>query len=249
MCPGRRPAGKSGSCSWGGALVVLLLLVGVAPGWAGEIRLRVGPAKEVRSAQLIERESETTYQMSPAGPEQDGLAVFEKTELPQGVYDVVLLTNRGRVEGVNLKAEGVADDAPELKKKDVAEIRRLVTGMTSFSDRRRILFLRGRGTEARVLVEELTTRKTTLPSGQPFVVWRVEVWHYRKEFGAWDRYDWGVIARERPSVKSFESTTWVFAPELGGLRLSAETPGVELTYQMAEAFDPDTGLVASPDAR
>jgi hypothetical protein len=126
----------------------------------------------------------------------------------------------------------------------VESIRKLVLGMTSFADRRRVLFLEGAGTEARVLVEELTTRKTSLPSPVPFVVWRVEVWSYRKEFGAWDRYDSRLIARERLPVTDFEQTTWVFEPALGGLEVSEATLVVEVAYEIAEEFDPAHGLVA-----
>jgi hypothetical protein len=135
--------------------------------------------------------------------------------------------------------------------RDAESIRKLVLGMTSFADRRRILFLEGSGTEARVLVEELTTRKTTLPSPVPFVVWRVEVWFYRKEFGAWDRYDSRVIARERSPVTEFEQTTWVFDPALGGIgvpgregRAGEATPVAEVTYEVPREFDPAHGLVA-----
>jgi hypothetical protein len=133
----------------------------------------------------------------------------------------------------------------------VESIRKLVLGMTSFADRRRILFLEGAGTEAWVLVEELTTRTTSLPSPVPFVVWRVEVWSYRKEFGAWDRYDSRVMARERLPVTEFEQTTWVFDPALGGLRVpgregsaSDAVPVVEVAYEVPQEFDPAHGLVA-----
>jgi hypothetical protein len=144
-------------------------------------------------------------------------------------------------EPAGARAAGAA-----LSDKDVESIRKLVLGMTSFADRRRILFLEGAAAEARVLVEELTTRKTSLPSPVPFVVWRVEVWSYRKEFGAWDRYDSRVIARERLPVTEFEQTTWVFDPALGGLRVSEASPVVEVVRQLTDAqeFDPAHGLVA-----
>jgi len=189
------------------------------------------------------------------------------------VYDIVLLTHRGRIEGVNLQVP-VEADAPPLRDKDQEEIRRLVMGKlrltwpagagsgrslmtrdvsgpavapqrwpSHFADRRRILFLAGRGSEARALVEEVTTRKTTLRSPVPFVVWRVEVWFYRKEFGAWDRYDSEVVTRQRPTVTDFQNTTWVFEPKLGGLTLTEEEPVAEVTYRLPTTFDRATGLV------
>ena len=211
-----------------------LVAVLAAVGWAGEIRLRVSPAQEVRTVQALERESAATYRLTPGAGETPGEALFRAEGLPQGLYDLVLLTRRGRIEGVNLRVRGVPAEAPALSERDRSEIRRLISGMTSFADRRRILFLRGRGTEARALVEELTTRKTTLRSAAPFVVWRVEVWYYRKEFGAWDRYDWSTIVRERPSLSDFENTTWVFEPALGGLEVGEESPVVEVTYRVPE---------------
>ena len=234
-----------------GALSVLV----VCPLWAGEIRLRVTPAEsngsvgQVRAVRAVDREGETTYPLAQVPAEEEGQALFTKSELPLGQYDLVLLTHRGRIEGVDLKGEGVASDAPTLREKDVKEIRRLVLVMTSFADRRRILFLKGRGSEARVLVEEVSTRKTTLPSSVPFLVWRVEVWHYRKEYGAWDRCDWEPVVRQRPGVADFENTTWVFEPALGGLTLDEETPVVEVTYRVPESFDPSTGVVAAADGR
>ena len=238
---------RAGRCPGYGPLVGVLLLVFGTPLWAGEARLHVSPGGQVKAAWLIERESRATYPLTEASPVNEGAEVWGKTGLPVGLYDVILLLHRGRIEGVALEPEGVSADAPALRERDVREIRRLVMGMTSLADRRRILFLSGRGDEARVLVEELTTRKTSLPSAQPFVIWRVEVWYYRKEFGAWDRYDSEVIARERPTVADFEKTTWVFEPKLGGVRLSAEASGVEVTYQLPTSFDPATGLVASKD--
>jgi len=207
----------------------------------------VGPAEEVRAVQAVERESQTSYPLAQVSSQKEGYARFEATELTEGLYDLIVLTHRGRIEGVNLRPEGVAADAPPLHDKDKEEIRRLVLGMTSFADRRRILFLKGRGTEARVLVEEVTTRKTTLRSSVPFVIWRVEVWYYRKEFGAWDRYDSERIVRQRPTVADFQKTTWVFEPALGGLAVSEATPVVEVTFRVADCFDPKAGVVAAPD--
>jgi len=219
----------------------------VCPLWAGTIRVRVVPAEQVREVRAIDRDSETAYPVAAVPSGTPGEDVFAKEGLPQGRYDLIVLTHRGRVEGVDLKVEGVPDDAPPLREKDTKEIRRLVLGMTSFADRRRILFLKGRGSEARVLVEEVTTRKTTLPSSVPFLVWRVEVWHYRKEYGAWDRYDWEPVVRRRPSVADFETTTWVFEPALGGLTLDEDTPVVEVTYRAPGSFDPAAGVVAGAD--
>lgn len=258
---GRPKVAPAGRTRWGGAVAleggqlpacvlvtaVLLLVLG-GPLRAGTVRLQVSPGEEVKAARLIERESGATYVLAKVPSEKEGEDVFEKGDLPVGVYDVVLLTHRGRIEGVNLKVEGVPVDAPPLRERDKKEIRRLVLGMTSFADRRRILFLQGRGSEARVLVEEVTTRKTTLGSSAPFLIWRVEVWYYRKEFGAWDRYDWDVIVRQRPTVADFEKTTWVFEPALGGLALSETTPVVEVTYTVPESFDPAAGVVAGETA-
>jgi hypothetical protein len=153
----------------------------------------------------------------------------------------VLITTRGRLEGVDLRPSA---GGAVLSEKDVEAIRKLVLGMASFADRRRILFLEGAATEARVLVEELTTRKTSLPSPVAFVVWRVEVWSYRKEFGAWDRYDWRVVVRERLPVTEFEQMTWVFDPALGGLQVSEASPVGEVVYEVPQEFDPAHGLVA-----
>jgi hypothetical protein len=265
----------------------------------------VRPADVVKEAFLLERTSAAKYPLARAtgghpAEEADSAAAAPgalpwtgaATGLPLGTYDLVLITARGRVEGVSLGSpqagragESSKEKAGEqralspavssslsplsqapvppkepagawaggavLSEKDVESIRKLVLGMTSFADRRRVLFLEGSGTEARVLVEELTTRKTSLPSPVPFVVWRVEVWSYRKEFGAWDRYDSRVVARERLPVTEFEQTTWVFEPALGGLQVSEATvgagirvPATTVAYEVPQEFDPAHGLVA-----
>jgi hypothetical protein len=211
---------------------------------AGTLQVRLSPADGVRAVQAVDRESGETHVLEKSASDDPKVAVFEHRELPIGVYNCVLLTHKGRIEGADLRLADVAEDAPELRERDVAEITKLVMGMTSFADRRRVLFLRGRGAEARVLVEELTTRKTTLPSSTPFVVWRVEVWSYRKEFGAWDRYRSDVVARERPSVSAYRDTTWVFEPTLGGLALNEEASTVEVSYEIPAELNPKHGLVA-----
>jgi len=221
-----------------------LLVLSTTAAWAATLRARFSPAHEVRTVQAVDREGGQAYTLTRCASEGSKSVVFEHRQLPPGSYDLVLITHKGRIEGVNLRVVNAADGAPELREKDVAEIRKLVLRMKSFADRRRILFLQGRGNEARVLVEELTTRKTTLPSSTPFVVWRVEVWSYRKEFGAWDRYDWQVVARERSSLADYKNTTWVFEPKLGGFTLNEETPAVEVTYEIPADLDPRAGLVA-----
>jgi hypothetical protein len=241
--------------AYGRPAVVLsgcLLVLTAGAAWGGTLRLRVSPVDGINSVQALDRESGQACDLAKTSTDE-GTAVYERADLPPGTYDLVLLTPRGRIEGVNLHTTNGVDtegagSATALSEADVKEITRLVTGMTSFADRRRILALEGAGTEARVLVEELTTRQTTLPSAQPFVVWRVEVWSYRKEFGAWDRYRWKVMARERPSVSDYEGMTWVFEPKLGGVVVSDETPLTEVTYRVPADLDPGKGLVAGKNS-
>jgi hypothetical protein len=99
-------------------------------------------------------------------------------------------------------------------KADADEILKWIANMKDFMEIRRVLYLRGAGTRATVLVELLRTREFHADKGQ--VVWRVELWHFRESFGGWQRLprQQNVLRRERLSPADWRKIHLEYYPQL-----------------------------------
>ena len=120
-------------------------------------------------------------------------------------------------------------------------IRDYVKHMKTFENKKRLLFLSGNRLRAKGLVEKIRDRKTTLPSKEPQVFWRIEVWQFRRMYGAWRRKSWQVIYRRRMPLSEFRALNWMFDPALGGL---AAQPGYVTDigrYTIPDRFSPESG--------
>jgi len=156
---------------------------------------------------------------------------FSIGPLPARTYDVFVELEDGKLEGVDIRP--VEEYEKQLRDKDRAKITELVLRMKTWSNHKRVLAIGGNSRHATALVELLRTEKTSFHSKkkEPFVVWRVELWHYVKLYGTWRREDDPKILRRfLINTSDFAKWTWNFEPALGGIDLKrGETKRLDFT--------------------
>ncbi|MBS3821930.1 MAG: hypothetical protein GVY16_01090 [Planctomycetes bacterium] len=170
----------------------------------GRLTAVITPAEQVKAVRVVSRQTGKEYR--PASFDKaTGEARF--ADLPGDAnYDVCIATTDGReIEGVDLafvdaRLQRLADarrkelDLPARKPgrfttDDVEAITKFVAGWEDFMDTRRMLYLRGHGDRATVLVE-LMRLKEFHASGRgenQQMVWRIELWYMRNAGGGWER--------------------------------------------------------------
>jgi hypothetical protein len=162
--------------------------------------------------------------------------------LPEGRYDLRLLVPDGWVDGVDMRLEEPLpdEDAAPFGVADEAQIRDAVASYPdSYPDIFRVLAVRGNPQTAKALVEKIRARP--FHGGAPGdLIWRVEVWRFENQTGAWVKARGGTetVARihsfaktskgskanrplRRPAAE-FEPMVWLFSAELGGIEVGAE---------------------------
>ncbi len=171
---------------------------------------------------------------------------FETGALPAGTYDLCVELSSGKLEGVDLRAWDERDLSKALTTKDRKAIVDMVGHMKTWANERRVFAVGGNGKCATALVELLRIGNTSFDkkAKKPFVVWRVELWFYRKLYGTWRREDNAkVLRRFMIDLDNWKKWTWTFEPALGGIDVSpGATRRIELT--LPEAFGVGMGRVA-----
>lgn len=156
---------------------------------------------------------------------------FEITGLPlDRDLDCIVDYRGARLEGVNFKVprSDYQDEQP-LSAADAQFIRERVLKMNVFEDQVAVLAVDGNIQQAVVLVNKVRT-KPFVNSKPGEIIWRVELWHYERPEEDWVRAqeDFHMLYRERIPRAEFEKKSVTFDPALGGVRLTAEHPTVDL---------------------
>ncbi len=221
------------------------------------IRGRLTPPDRAKSAFLWERASDRKVPVV-IDPKT---GAFEATDLPLGLWDLVVETPWGRLEGVDMTPILSEYDAlipAEYRTEDLclpakgaftAEdrqwIERQVLEVKRYESRVRILALRGTADVAVVLVE-LTQEQPFVGEKGDEVTWRVEKWVYEKKYGGWVQFRTRVLYRRRVPRAEWLSWGWQFEPALGGLQITddrTEPVTIELTIPDAPAAE--KGLIGN----
>jgi len=206
-----------------------------------EIPNGAGKVKSVIAADRVENKKLT-------GKPEGKRFVFR--DLPQGIYDVVIETEMGTIEGVNLKTYDELGDleTPEefgkITSKDFREILRRAPSIKIFENKRRVFAIAGHHKRARVLFERYMDEKMTLPSAEPKVVWRIEVWNYKYWYGGWLREKtYEMIQRKNVTVSEFAKVRWMYEPSLGGVKVGGEADYKLVAYSLPPRLDPTRGVI------
>jgi len=153
-------------------------------------------------------------------------------------FDLLLETPGGKASMVY-----VIPVAPELTAADRKWLIDWVNNLKIFENKKRVLDLDGTGERARVLVEKIRDRKTSLPVKEPTAFWRIEIFDFKKYYGGWNKEKYTVIVRQRVAVRTFRTYRWMFDKRLGGIRVSATGVVTVPDYEVPETLDPARGRV------
>jgi len=221
------------------------------------IRGKLAPPDRAKSAFLWERASDRKVLLT-IDPKT---GAFEATDLPLGIWDLVVETPWGRLEGVDMTpilseydalipAEYRTEDLGLPAKgaftdEDRRWIERQVLEVKRYESRVRILALRGTADVAVVLVE-LTQEQPFVGEKGDEVTWRVEKWVYEKKYGGWAQFRTSVLYRRRVPRAEWESWGWQFEPALGGFQITDDrTEPVTIDFEIPARPDPAKGLPGS----
>ncbi|MCH7870272.1 MAG: hypothetical protein IID33_01095 [Planctomycetes bacterium] len=214
------------------SLIIAIALV--APAGDGHIRGRLLDAKNVTEVLAVDRERDAVI---TAGYDSD-TGEFRFSHLERGRrYDLIIRTAKSRIEGVDMRLADAGhernDDTRPFEAEDEDEIRSLIIKPKRFMNEVEPLYVRGRDRQAVALVSLARTREFH-SSKRGEVVWRVELWRFRWQFGGWERVPnvENVLYRERIKGKTWESMRVAFDPALGGLRPGSSEKPLKLEYRV-----------------
>lgn len=221
--------GRSGLAKWGGWLAVIALALGAG---GKDVSLTVQTPADLKVASGVA----TALKTDVRGEVGEQGVVFEKLSA-QTPYDVKLtLADGGVIQGVDLSwydAEPAKTDAGELTDDDRSAIADIVH-VPSFYNKSDILALQGDHDRVVALVQ--LVRDKDFYNGKGQIIWRVELWYFHDDFGGWEKVDQQnkIIRRERfKSREEYDAAVGKlkWAPELGGIRLSADDRGTTLKLE------------------
>ena len=175
-------------------------------------------------------------------------------------YDIQLLTESGRrLEGIDLdyvdakllqmaarrrEQLGLPPEGwHEFTEADARELAKYVEKMKDFMDIRRVLYIRGHGRRATMLVE-LIRASDFHARKRDELIWRIELWYFERSRGGWRRVEnvERVIERQRLSAKQWQKLHVEYFPELT-VRLDATGTAGPLYFRVPDKADPSRGRV------
>ena len=196
---------------------------------AGSVRGAVLPADRVSRLYAVSRVTGKTY-APESFDKKTGQFLFKN--LPgDATYDIGVRTTDGRtIEGIDLEFQDARllrlarKRREELKlppershkfgQDDVAELLKFVRDMKDFMDLRRVLYIRGHGRRAVMLLELMRTRQFHASGGA--IIWRVELWYFENQFGGWEKLpnQERVLRRERITPRQWGRISVEYTPRL-----------------------------------
>jgi len=196
---------------------------------SGSVSGTIQPGGKVRRLVAVSRPTGRTY--SPESFDRT-TGRFRFGGLPgDATYDLrVTTTDERTIEGIDLswldarllrlaaarrKQLGLPPERAEpFTMGDVDALLKWVADWKDFMELKRVLYVRGHGKRATLLVELMRTRAFHAAAGA--VVWRVELWYMKDEFGGWDRIanSERVLHRERIKPDVWRKTDLQYDPRL-----------------------------------
>lgn len=227
----------------------------------GDITGTITPPAKVASLEAVSRATLKTYKCE-SFDKQSGR--FRFAGLPgDAEYDVrVNTTDGGTIEGIDLswiesrmlrlEAQRRKDLAlpPERKSPfgpdDAKAVLKWVEDWKDFMELKRVLYLRGDGTRAVLLVELMRTRDFYSAGGA--FVWRMELWYMQNEFGGWDRLanSERVLHRKRISPDEWKKIDLQYYPELS-VSIDADGKSKPVHFTLPEKGDLSRGRLRNTE--
>jgi hypothetical protein len=229
---------------------------------AGDVTGAIEPAAQIATLKAVSRATGKTY-LPDSLNKNTGRFVFKG--LPgQAAYDICLTTADGRTfEGIDL---GFVDERmlelaaerrrqlslpqerePAFGQRDVEELVKFVADLKDFMEIRRVLYLRGQGRRATMLVELMRAREFFAQKGSE-LIWRVELWYFENRFGGWERLanQERVLRRERVPQAAWTKIAIEWRPQLTA-RVRSDGTSEPVRFEIPAAPDPSRGRPANTD--
>ena len=229
---------------------------------AGRITGTISPGNDVVEVYAMNRYVTKKYAAESFDPRTGN---FSFRDMPgDAVYDIGVKLRSGRtIEGIDLGFAGarfqrlaelrrqqldlppVEETPREFTQKDVKELFKYFSDFKKhdFMDTGRVLYLRGHGNRATMLVELLRDPDRAFHDQQAGqIVWRVELWYFLWQNGGWERVanQERVLQRERIQVSEWQKISLESLPAWSvTVDANGKCPAVKL--QIPEKPDPSTG--------
>ncbi len=203
---------------------------------AGDIAGTITGAQKVEALTAVCRATGKTF-TTASFDKKTGKFLFKA--LPGATtYDLKLKLTDGReIEGIDLdicdarmmelaearrKQLGLKAEEPhKFASEDVKALQDYVKDLKDFMELRRVLYIAGHGRRATMLVELMRNREFHESGGK--LVWRVELWYFDYQHGAWERTanQEIILRRERIDPAAWKKISLEYYPQLS-VRLDAE---------------------------
>lgn len=209
-------------------LLVLLAPPAARGADTGSITGTVDKPAAVTAVTAIDRETDKKY----PGKLDAKTGRFTIAGLPLGkTYDCIVDAGPVRLEGVNLKVpRSDYEEEQPLSKEDVAAIRKIARDLNKFENEIEVMTVTGNIQHAAVILNK--KRTTPFYESKPGeMIWRLEVWRFEKPEEHWVKVQDElalVLYRQRLQKAVFEKKVLTLDSALGGHKLTAKQPNVEL---------------------
>ena len=227
----------------------------IDPPQPGSISGTIAPANLIGSVSLVSRATAETYE--PAEFDAD-TGAFTFDDLPgDAAYDVIVQTTDGRTfEGIDLsfadarllrlaaarreELGAASEESRPFTQADATSLTRFVRDMVDFMDVRRVLYIRGHGKRATILLELMRTDRFHADDGH--VIWRVELWYFEYTGGAWQAVPGQarVVRRFRGAPETWRQIAVEFRPDLS-VAIDPDGPADPVTFEIPEGIAPRRG--------
>jgi hypothetical protein len=214
-----------------GALLLCLILNPLTYAAGPELIIQLPDSTKPKSATL----TATEMKLDTPGRIRGHSIAFTNL-LPDVSYSAQITLADGTIlNGIDLgwyNLEPPKEGTKPMTRDDREQVRAIIQDIPSFYNKSEILHLRGDHDRAVTLVQ--LVRDTDFYNGAGEVVWRIELWYFKNQYGGWEKVQQQnkVSRRERYKTHDeFKAATgnlkWV--PELGGIKLKKDETTREIT--------------------
>jgi len=226
---------------------------------AGDVTGTITPVADAAALRAVSRVTNKTYQPKTFD-RKTGKFVF--ANLPGDArYDLCFSARDGReIEGIDLdftdrrmvrlaaerrRQLGLPPErSAPFTAEDVKKLVGFIAGMKDFMEIRRVLYIKGQGIRATMLVELMRTRDFYSKKGSE-VIWRVELWYFKNHFGGWDRLanQERLLRRLRVQRPQWQAVSVEYFPQLS-VYVSAGGKAAPVAFKVPPKGDPSRGRLA-----
>ena len=226
---------------------------------AGPVTGTITPPQDAGDLRAISRVTKKQYRPD-SFDRKTGRFLFK--HLPgDASYDLCFRTRDGReIEGIDLdfvdrrmvrlaalrrKQLGMAPERTQpFESRDVKQMVDFVASMKDFMEIRRVLYIKGSGVRATMLLELMRTRDFHSRKGSE-VIWRLELWYFKNHFGGWDRLpnQERLLRRLRVDREQWRKVNLEYFPQLSAY-VSPEGKAKEITFKVPPKGNPSRGRLA-----